>query len=415
MFWNSKPKPAEAKSLVALSGVMDAQWEATSGQRLYEAGYRQNPVSYRCIRLVAETAASVPVKLACELCAADNKRVTALLERPQPGVTGQSLLESLYGDLQVSGNAFLELVRGADDGIAGLQRVPVGAVEALKSGGFAIRTASGKRVVRADASGWSPLLHLRALDPATAAFAVSPLKAASRAVEIHNSGSNWAKALIDNAARPSGALIYGRDGAHLAPDQFNRLKDQLEEAHTGARHAGRPMLLEGGLDWKPMSLTPTDMDFIEARRESAREIALAFGIPPMLLGIPGDNTYANYREANLAFWRLTILPLVQRTVRALEDWFSGVTDEPVKLKADLDAVPALGPEREALWRRLNDAGFLSEDEKREIAGFEARSDPPPAPPFQGGAQAAPVAPPPLKKGRIEVGITSSREGSGHAD
>ena len=118
-----------------------------------------------------------------------------------------------------------------------------------------------------------------------------------------------------------------------------------------------------------MSLTPTDMDYIEARRESAREIALAFGVPPMLLGIPGDNTYANYREANLAFWRLTILPLVQRTVRALEDWFSGVTRDAVKLKADLDAVPALGPEREALWNRLNAADFLSVDEKREIAGF----------------------------------------------
>lgn len=370
MFWNRKSPKPETKSLVALSGVLDAQWEAVNAPRLLEAGFRQNPVSYRCIRMVAETAASVPVKLGCELCEADQARVTALLERPEAGVTGQALLESLYGDLQVSGNAFLEMVRGTDDGIAGLRRVPVGAVEALKDGsGFSIRTASGRRVIRADARGWSPLLHLRALDPSSQTLAMAPLQAAARAVEIHNSGSNWTKALIDNAARPSGALIYGQDGSHLSPDQFSRLKDQLEDAHMGARHAGRPMLLEGGLDWKPMSLTPTDMDYIEARRESAREIALAFGVPPMLLGIPGDNTYANYREANLAFWRLTILPLVQRTVRALEDWFSGVTRDAVKLKADLDAVPALGPEREALWNRLNAADFLSVDEKREIAGF----------------------------------------------
>jgi HK97 family phage portal protein len=278
-------------------------------------------------------------------------------------------MEAIYGDLQVSGNAFLELVGGVED-VAGLQRVPVAAVEPLKDGtGFAIRTRSGRRILRADASGWSPLLHLRALDPGGRVLAMSPLVAASRAVEIHNSGSNWAKALIDNAARPSGALIYGKDGSHLTPDQFSRLKEQLTEAHAGAGNAGRPMLLEGGLDWKPMGLTPTDMDFIEARRESAREIALAFGVPPMLLGIPGDNTYANYREANLAFWRMAILPLVQRTVRALEDWFSGVTAEPVKLKADLDAVSALGPEREALWKRLSAAEFLSTDEKRAIAGF----------------------------------------------
>ncbi|MAT33809.1 MAG: phage portal protein [Ponticaulis sp.] len=418
MFWNKQKNKTETKSLVALSGVLDAQWEAASGQRLVEAGFRQNPVSYRCIRLVAETSASVPVRLACELCERDAARVLQLLERPQPGVSGQSLLDAIYGDLQVSGNAFLELVSGADEDVAGLQRVPVGAVEPLKSGdGFAIRTASGRRVVRSDANGWSPLLHLRALDPSSRTLAMSPLQAASRAVEIHNAGSNWTKALIDNAARPSGALIYGRDGAHMTPDQFSRLKDQLESAHMGAKHAGRPMLLEGGLDWKPMSLSPTDMDFIEARRESAREIALAFGVPPMLLGIPGDNTYANYREANLAFWRLTVLPLVQRTVHALEDWFSGVTEAPVKLKADLDAVPALGPEREALWRRLGDAEFLTTEEKREIAGL-AKIDPPPAPPFQGGEQAERDAPPPLKKGRTEVGIrTSQTEAAGdhHAD
>lgn len=376
MFWNMKPPKPESKSLVALSGVLDAQWDAVNGRALYEAGFRQNPISYRCIRLVAETAASVPVKVGCELCKADHTRVTALLERPEAGVTGEALLEAVYGDLQVSGNAFLEMVRGADDGIAGVRRVPVGAVEALKDGsGFSIRTSSGRRIVRPDASGWSRLLHLRALDPSSRTLAMAPLQAAARAVEIHNSGSNWAKALIDNAARPSGALIYGRDGSHLSPDQFSRLKDQLEDAHMGAKHAGRPMLLEGGLDWKPMSLTPTDMDFIEARRESAREIALAFGVPPMLLGIPGDNTYANYREANLAFWRLTILPLVQRTVRALEDWFSGVTRDPVKLKADLDAVPALGPEREALWNRLAAADFLSLDEKREIAGLAPMEGP----------------------------------------
>ena len=58
-----------------------------------------------------------------------------------------------------------------------------------------------------------------------------------------------------------------------------------------------------GLDWKAMSLTPKDMDFMEAKHSAAREIALAFGVPPMLLAIPGDNTYSNYQEANRVFWR----------------------------------------------------------------------------------------------------------------
>ena len=86
----------------------------------------------------------------------------------------------------------------------------------------------------------------------------------------------------------------------------------LTAGDGGAVNAGRPLLLEGGLDWKSMSLSPKDMDFLEAKHTAAREIALAFGVPPMLLGIPGDNTFANYQEANRVFFRQTVLPLAQR-------------------------------------------------------------------------------------------------------
>ena len=117
---------------------------------------------------------------------------------------------------------------------------------------------------------------------------------------MHNAASAWNKALLDNAARPSGALVYkGEHGANLSEEQFERLRDELAQNFSGAANAGRPLLLEGGLTWQAMSLTPKDMDFLAAKNGAAREIALAFGVPPMLLGIPGDNTYSNYREANL--------------------------------------------------------------------------------------------------------------------
>lgn len=370
MFRNSKKNKTETKSLfstlVTLTDPAHAQWLTDAPAALEEAGFRNNPVSYRCIRMIAESAASVPV-----LKTSDTPEgLVALLDRPGRGETLQSLLEMVYCDLQVSGNAFLELVGSANGGFAGLQRIPPKCVSVPEnSDGWCIHTRSGKRDVRLDASGWCRILPFRALDASLRRLGMAPLTAARRSVEIHNAGADWAKALIDNAARPSGALIYGRDGAHLTPDQFNRLKEQLDEAHTGAKNAGRPMLLEGGLEWKPMGLTPADMDYIDARREAAREIALAFGVPPMLLGIPGDNTYSNYREANLAYWRLTILPLVRKTLGRLEAWLNGARQGSISLRPDLDAVPALGPEREALWKRLNSADFLTRNEKREIAGL----------------------------------------------
>ena len=110
--------------------------------------------------------------------------------------------------------------------------------------------------------------------------------------------------------RPARWSIPGRKHAILSDNQFERLKRELEDNYQGAVNAGRPLLLEGGLDWKAMSLSPKDMDFLDAKHNAAREIALCFGVPPMLLGIPGDNTYANYQEANRAFCRSTVLPLV---------------------------------------------------------------------------------------------------------
>jgi len=170
---------------------------------------------------------------------------------------------------------------------------------------------------------------------------------------------------------PSGALVYdpGDPGTALSGEQFERLKEEMEAGFAGAANAGRPMLLEGGLKWQAMSLTPADMDFVGLKAAAAREIALAFGVPPMLLGLPGDNSYANYREANRALWRLGVLPLAGKILgdiaQGLANWWSDAA-----LSIDLDKVPALSEAREKLWAQVSAADFLSPEEKRAMLGIE---------------------------------------------
>jgi HK97 family phage portal protein len=149
-------------------------------------------------------------------------------------------------------------------------------------------------------AGVRPILHTRLFHPDNDHYGMSPIEAAATAIDIHNAAGSWNKALLDNSARPSGALVYAAKSGNLTNEQFTRLRAELETAFQGARNAGRPMLLEGGLDWKPLSLSPKDMDFIAAKHAVARDIALALGVPPMLLGIPGDATYSNYSEAQRA-------------------------------------------------------------------------------------------------------------------
>ncbi len=221
-----------------------------------------------------------------------------------------------------------------------------------------------------DATGFLPVLHAALFHPLDDYYGLSPLEVAGTAIEVHNAGAQWTKALLDNAARPSGALIYkGPDGSGLSDEQFARLKRELEDAYQGAANAGRPMVLEGGLDWKAMGYNPADMDFAETRSVAAREIALAFGVPPMLLGIPGDNTYSNYAEANLNFWRQAVLPLVARTAGALSRWLAPRFGEGLRIGYDADAVEALAETRQALWAKLSTADFLTLNEKRAAAGY----------------------------------------------
>jgi HK97 family phage portal protein len=226
---------------------------------------------------------------------------------------------------------------------------------------------------RQDVNTVSPILHLAFFHPLDDHYGLSPLEAAAQALDVHNAASSWNKALLDNAARPSGALVYsGPDGANLSDEQFERLKDELENQFSGPRNAGRPLLLDGGLDWKTMALSPKDMDFIQAKHGAAREIALAFGVPPMLLGIPGDSTYSNYQEANRALWRQTVLPLLSRVLGDLAHWLApAFGTEALQLEPDLDRIEALSSEREALWRRVEGASFLTDEEKRTAVGYGA--------------------------------------------
>ena len=88
----------------------------------------------------------------------------------------------------------------------------------------------------------------------------------------------------------------------------------------------------------------------------------------MLLGLPGDATYANYREANRALWRLTLLPLAGKILSALGEGLAPWFPDDV-LAINLDQVPALAEDRERLWSQVSAADFLSSDEKRAMLGL----------------------------------------------
>ncbi|MDQ7080114.1 MAG: phage portal protein [Paracoccaceae bacterium] len=389
MAWNFLARRApEAKAaapvrapVIAFHGSGRVAWSGRDTVSLMRNGFGGNPVGFRCVRLIAEAAAALPLLFLDGAVRLDTHPLRSLVARPNPAQGRAEFLEAVFGQFLLSGDAYIEAVGEGDNGLpAELHVLRSDRMRVIPGAdgwpvGYEYRV--GGRKLRFDgAGGAAPICHIRAFDPLDDHYGMSPMQAAAAALDVHNAASRWSKALLDNAARPSGAIVYrGVDGqGQLGEDQYRRLLDEMEAYHQGAANAGRPMLLEGGLDWKPMGFSPSDMEFQKTKEAAAREIALAFGVPPMLLGLPGDATYANYAEAHRAFYRLTVLPLAGRVLGRLSAWLGAFSGEAIEVAPDLDLIPALSAEREARWQRVSEATFLSDAEKRALLGLPERDD-----------------------------------------
>ena len=374
-------KASAAGAVVAWHSAGRVAWSPRDTVSLTKSGFAANPIGFRAVKLIAEAASALPLVLQDAERRYDQHPLLALLQRPNTAQGRAELLEGLYGQMLLSGDGYVEAV-GAGEGMLPLElhilrsdRMAV--IPGADGWPVAYEYSVAGRKHRFDMAGAAaPVLHLKSFHPQDDHYGLSAMQAAATAIDVHNAASRWSKALLDNAARPSGAIVYrGTDGqGSMSEEQYQRLQSEMESYHMGAANAGRPMLLEGGLDWKQMGFSPSDMEFQKTKEAAAREIATAFGVPPTLLGIPGDATYANYQEANRAFYRLTVLPLATRISAALGGFLSGFAGEALELKPDLDQVPALATERDTQWLRIGRADFLSDAEKRVLLGLPRQAD-----------------------------------------
>jgi HK97 family phage portal protein len=377
---SAQPVPTERKAsatgrVVAWGTTGRVAWSPRDSVSLTRNGYLGNPIGFRAVRMITEAAAALPLVLQDSLRRYEDHPIMSLIRRPNAAQGRAEFLEAVFGHLLLSGNAYVEAVPGqtampAELHVLRSDRMSV--VPGADGWPVAYDYSIGNRTHRFGMTqGSAPICHIRSFHPQDDHYGFSPLQAAATALDVHGSAAAWSKALLDNAARPSGAIVYkGTDGqSQLSSDQYDRLLSEMESHHQGARNAGRPMLLEGGLDWKPMGFSPSDMEFHKTKEAAAREISVAFGVPPMLLGIPGDATYANYQEANRAFYRLTVLPLATRVTAQLSAWLSQLACEEVELRPDLDQISALAVERDQQWARIGAADFLTAEEKRRLLGL----------------------------------------------
>jgi HK97 family phage portal protein len=373
-------KSSAAGPMIALHSVGQPRWTPRRYDKLAEEGFRKNVVANRCAMLVANSAAAVPWLLYDDRGGEiEHHPLLELLLHPNPLQDGVAFQESVYANLQIAGNAYIEAVQPQGGHLPSElyvlrpDRMKVIPGPAGLPQGYEYSVNGQLTRWSADPiTGASAILHIKLFHPLDDWYGLAPLEAARVWVDQHNAASGGNLALLNQGARPSGALVYApKDGSPsaLSDDQMSRLREEMDQHYRGPKGAGRPLILEGGLDWRDMGLSPKDMDWLAGRDVAARDIALAFGVPAQLIGIPGAQTYANMAEARLAFYEDTVLPLVSRVIAAFDHWLSPMFDDALALDFDMDEISALTLRRDAQWEKLQQVDFLTMNEKRAAVGY----------------------------------------------
>ena len=360
------------------------QWSERDYQEFADQAYIKNVIAHRAINIIAQSAASVPWNLhRSDGLKINNHPLLDLLKKPNPFIAGAEFFENIYAYKLISGNAFIQAIK--KEGQAPLElhilrpdRVSIIPDERGNISGYLYKVENYEKFFTINkTTGLSLILHLKNFHPLDDFRGLSSVEAASFSIDQHNQAAAWNKSLLENAARPSGALIVKNNGPYegsLSNDQYDRLKEQMEEVFMGSKNSGKPMLIEGGLEWQEMSLSPKDMDFIEAKNSAARDIALALGVPPQLLGIPGDNTYSNMQEARLALWEETIIPLLDHLTDSFNKWLIPMFGKDLSLSYDINNISGLSARTEKIWLRIENTSFLTINEKRKMVGLSPLED-----------------------------------------
>ncbi len=369
-------KASSVGSMVAYNSLGQPVWTPRNYEALTAQGFRKNVIVYRCVNLIARGAASVPWRLYKGDQEVVSHPLLDLLQRPSACQGGSAFIESILGYLLLSGNSYIECVKNQEEIPKELYALRPDRMRVVPSFnglplGFEYTVDSQKKIIPADpVTGCSNILHLKLFNPLSDWYGMSPIEAAACSIDQHNTVAAHNLALLQNGGRPSGALMVNQgQGQSLSSDQLTDLREDLRKLAEGEKNAGRMMILEGDFKWQEMGLSPKNLDFIEGKLLSAREIAQAFNVPPMLVGVSGDSTFANYKEARFHLWEDTILPLLDYLTDELNVWLSKQFGEDLRLSIDIDAIPALAPRREEVWAKLSKADFLTLNEKRKAVGY----------------------------------------------
>lgn len=355
-------------------------WTPRDYENFAKEAYGKNVVAFACINKMSTAIASVPLYMMDGDKELDTHPLLDLLNAPNPFQSGSDFMEALVAYYMIAGNTYVERVDSfSKKQLTGLN-IPtelyilrpdrMRVIPGDRGWPMAYEYNVGGMIQRYDIDvvrRQMPVLHLKTFNPINDWYGQSLIEAAMYSVDTHTEASAWNKSLLHNSGGPPGIINIKT----LTNPQREAVRKEIDDKYTGPHNAGRPMISDGEVKWIPMGFSPKDMEWINSKNVSAREICLALLTPPQILGIPGDNTYSNLQEANVAFARGGVVPLLRRIVGGLNRWLCNDFGSNLRLCYDEDTIPGLAQERRDVYAKMEAVTFLTTNEKRESTGWDA--------------------------------------------
>lgn len=358
---------------------------------LSRVGYQNNVIAYYCINKISMACADIPLIIRVngnDTADAPNNKlnqlVTNLIARPNLDQSYKDFMFSSVAYRLIGGNTYFHLVKKPIENVPKEielfrpDRVFINVVNGVKKE-FQYTSPEGKVFayeIDPD-TGLSEILQVKTFNPLDDLYGQSPLSVAISAIMQQNEAARWNQVLLQNSSRPAGILSMvdkGNNAPNLTPTQIDSLSAQFNSKYAGAAAAGKTIVINADMKWQPVEFSPADMDWLNGKNANSRDIALAFGYPPFLLGLPdSSSTYNNVEQANLTLYEETVIPTLNSILESLSYWITKSTNLKVELLPDLDKVSALLPRR--LIARQNAradlaAGIITTNEARAEIGYD---------------------------------------------
>lgn len=322
-FWNRLFKP-KVEDYSISSRYRFLMGPTAAGKNVNERSAMQLTAVYACVRILAEGVAGLPLHLyqcgknGSREKAVDHSLYFLLHDEPNPEMTSFVFRETLMTHLLLYGNCYCQIIRDGRGQVTALYPLMPNQMSVdrdekgqlyytyLRSGEEADTMKKGTVYLLPE-----DVLHIPALG-FDGLVGYSPIAMAKNSIGVGLACEEYGAKFFANGAAPSGVLEHPG-----TIKDITRLRESWNAIYGGSKNAGKVAILEEGMHYSPISISPNEAQFLETRKFQVDEIARIFHVPPHMIGDLERSTFSNIEQQSLEFVKYTLNPWVCRWEQAL--------------------------------------------------------------------------------------------------